>query len=323
MVSKNSINRCSQLVEGANQERLLFLLMEAVLSNSPPVLETLITHLELAGHLMVDIVDMMDRTGRTLLSVAVKIRSREMVILLAGKEGRAVNLVDKTGDAPLHVAVRLGAPEIVQALLKTDTCNPNIVNSQGQYPLHIAVTHNSRDHDDCLDLLLHHKMVKVNQTHHLTKTRTPLILAVHHNHLNAVKTLLHHKDTLLDCEDTAGITLAEIAYSEASGHLLRLLLGAGAQAGRLESSVPEFRYRMDLSRQDGWQDLRREITEEEKLVLYLRRRSALPLVEISSMVVRKVLIRVCHPRSIFPLVERMVRGGEISRGVGQLLTWQG
>ena len=88
MVFVKSIrNRYIQLVDGVNHERHMFLMMEAVLSNSPLVLSTLTAHLETAGHLMSDMSGVTDRTGRTLLTVAVRIRSMEMVIILAGREG--------------------------------------------------------------------------------------------------------------------------------------------------------------------------------------------------------------------------------------------
>ena len=141
--SKNCVSRCSHLVAEANEERRMFVLMEAVLSNSPLVLGTLIAHLEKAGHVMADMAGRTDKTGRTLLTVAVRMRSLEMAIILAGKDGRAVNVKDETGDAPLHVAVRLGAPDIVSALLEIETCSPNVVSKEGQSPLHIAVSNDA------------------------------------------------------------------------------------------------------------------------------------------------------------------------------------
>ena len=297
-------NRCKELLEGSDDERRIFLMMEAVLASSPLVLGTLITHMELAGYLLENMVGMTDRTGRSLLTVAVRMRSLEMVMMLAEKNSGGVNLADKTGDAPLHVAVRLGAADIVQVLLERETCNPNIVNRQGQAPLHLAVTHH---HLHCLHLLIKHQDIKINQSNLFTRTPSPLVLAVHHGQVGAVRALLHHPDIILDCQDNTGTSIAEIAHSQPSGEVLRLLLGAGVQAHRLEAVVPHFRGEDWLARRVGWQELKN---------------TPLSLMWISCMVVREMLVNLYYPRSIFPVVDMMVMAGDIARGVGQLITCQ-
>jgi ankyrin repeat protein len=78
-----------------------------------------------------------DRSGRTLLHVAVNLAYSEAVDELL-KQGMSINARDDKGFTPLHYGSCIGNKEIVQQLIKAGA-DVNAVSNRGTTPLHLAV----------------------------------------------------------------------------------------------------------------------------------------------------------------------------------------
>ncbi|MBQ9536308.1 MAG: ankyrin repeat domain-containing protein [Desulfovibrionaceae bacterium] len=142
---------------------------------------------ELLGQLLAQGLDanICDERGLSLLNVAIKLRSPELVHILLQHQA-ATNKVDGLGATPLSTAINYQAPlELIELLLKS-AADPNQVGKSGQTPLHLAVL---AKREDLVQLLLDFKAkIDVQDETGLT----PLILASSAGDAAIVKLLLDH-----------------------------------------------------------------------------------------------------------------------------------
>ena len=214
---------------------------------------------------MIKDIQLYHRSGRTILTTAVRIGNVEMFEMLVKRSGGAVNISDRYGDTPLHVAIRQGSSGLV-----------------------------------FLNLLMRHPMINPNYSKAVTKGLTPLMLAVKNANTRAVELLLRHPLTLLNCQNMDGATLAELSYHQGSSDLLCLLIAAGANTEMLEKKIDGFKIK-------DW-------------LMSIENGGAFPsLAWLAVWKVRKILVQIYQPRSIFPAIEKLVQQGEIGRGIGDTL----
>ena len=154
-----------------------------------------------------------DPVHATLLYLACKDDAIEYVRALLNAKAEPNNLNQIRNKAPIHVAAESVRYEVLEALLEDQRTDVNILDNFGDTPLHIIAKQKLRGQSEevvykyirCIQLLMHHKKIKVNVSN--KKGYTPLHYAALHGTKQVVQAILKCAGDDLDIDTSkAGLS---------------------------------------------------------------------------------------------------------------------
>jgi ankyrin repeat protein len=168
-----------------------------------------------------------DKWGRSPLHLAVKRNGNKIIDLLLAHGKVMIDHADGKGRTALQWAARETNVVAVQKLLEKGA-NPNIVDKKGRSPLHLRAAAQKNGNEICLDLLLTHSKVKVDDEN--GKGRNALRNALHNaasaSNVMVVKYLIN-KGANPNAVDKSGDSPLLVAARQRKGNpIIDLLLEA-------------------------------------------------------------------------------------------------
>ena len=179
------------------------LIFRAVRDNQPRVVEYLL------GMSTIPL-DTLDVNGHTLLFAAAQVDAIDVVRLLLSLGASANDATSRNQETALFAAARAGAPLSVSLLSRQ--CHVDFRNIYGNTALHVAA---KAGHTTIIELLLQAD-AKIDPKNR--DGRTPLWLAIHHQHIDSVCCLLKRGADARLC-DNMGVS----AVDEAVSHVRRVI----------------------------------------------------------------------------------------------------
>ena len=160
--------------------------------------------------------------GETLLHIASRQCSVEVVQMLVADKRCDLNVQNSTGETALHIAVysELQSNQKVKCILHIERCNPNVTNNERHTPLHVAVR---RKEFEIVEILLSHS--KVNPNVQDNDGNTPLHICVCKMPLSNIEPFLNHTEIDLNIPNTLGNTpLHEAVLGETPVNVMEALI---------------------------------------------------------------------------------------------------
>lgn len=186
-----------------------------------------------------------DKDGRTALSWAAGYGVMSAVKALLRVAAVDANLADAKGRAPLSWAAGNGCESTVRALVQSIRVDTSTVDTDGRNSFSWAA---GGGHADVLRVLVKHGCPGVDEPD--VDRWTPLAWATHITDPRAAEVLLATRAVDLERRDNGGLTVLAWAVSYGHFHVVRALLGAGANPFSVSDSgeTP-----MSIARRPGWE----------------------------------------------------------------------
>ncbi|KAI1733586.1 hypothetical protein F4680DRAFT_472072 [Xylaria scruposa] len=258
------------------------------------------------------------RLEGTVMHAAAEADNGDVIAELLGFRSSGHLLLDKrckqTGDTPLHRAAKVGSATAVQRLLERGA-DPNAINKEGNTPAMLAAFQVASLTGRCLELLLPHTDLKVQNKMH---RRNVLHIACHFGRPRHVKALLPYieKDrSVLTAREDANLTAIMCASLQPHHYkflcIEYLIPLMGSDLLPVEDAQELQRVLMKYDQPQALSRLLREFPDQWMLMLDKRstlldkaiRRGHLPIVQTILTIYGKGDIEVRNPNGLTPLMQ--------------------
>lgn len=160
----------------------------------------------------------------------------KMMQILLSDSRTNLHAVDHHGANALHWAATHNRADAINFLLSFNEVNPNATDFGGRTPLSLAC---SGKCCDAIEVFASNQNVEVNTTD--IEGKSPLHIAVEGKSVSTVRSILRFQNIDLE-KEVNGKTAVEIAASQNSLEIVRVLIDAGSDISSIRANINEYSY---------------------------------------------------------------------------------
>jgi ankyrin repeat protein len=164
-----------------------------------------------------------DKNKNTALMLAIRLENKKILELILSKDDCDVNIVNNDGNTALMLGIILENKEIVKLLLERDDCYVNIVNNDDNTALILALKENDTEekYTEIIKLILAKEDCAINVLN--KENDTALMLAIRSQNEQIVESILARKDCDVNIEDSDGVNAYFVAVASKNNLIIELI----------------------------------------------------------------------------------------------------